>query len=135
LLTYFLVLGIWITSDHFLISSTFFVFRYAQAWLWHMVVGFLFSDGSRNTISWLVLPILHLEWDVIAIYSWGSAALSWLYRALCDGCSRTGENTNLGGCTYLLQVWMWDHFPVARLYHREPEVCTHLLIFSMHILY
>jgi hypothetical protein len=36
-----------------------------------MVVGFLFSDGSGNTISWLVLPILYLEWDVIATYSWG----------------------------------------------------------------
>jgi hypothetical protein len=85
--------------------------RYARAWLWHMVVGFLFSDRSRNIMSWLVLLILRLEWDVIATYSWGSAALSWLYRALCDGCTRTGENANLGGCAYLLQVWMWDHFP------------------------
>jgi hypothetical protein len=41
-----------------------------------MVVGFLFSDGSRNTISWLVLPLLHLEWDVIGTYSWGP--LHWL---------------------------------------------------------
>jgi hypothetical protein len=42
------------------------MFRYALAWLWHMVVGFLFSDGSENTTSWLVLPILRLEWDAIA---------------------------------------------------------------------
>jgi hypothetical protein len=49
--TYFLVLGIWIMSDCFLIIFTFFVFRYARAWLWHMVVGFLFSDRSGNTIS------------------------------------------------------------------------------------
>jgi hypothetical protein len=34
-----------------------------------MVVGFLFSNGSGNTISWMVLSILHLEWDVIATYS------------------------------------------------------------------
>jgi hypothetical protein len=64
----------------------------------------------------------------------GSAALSWLYHALCDGCSRTGENANLRGCTYLLQLWMWERFPIARLYHREPAVCTHLRIFIMHIL-
>jgi hypothetical protein len=36
-----------------------------------MVAGFLFSGGSGNTISWMVLPILRLEWDMIATYSWG----------------------------------------------------------------
>jgi hypothetical protein len=46
-----LVFGIWMTSHRFLIYFNFFVFRYARAWLWHMVVGFLFSDGSGNTIS------------------------------------------------------------------------------------
>jgi hypothetical protein len=68
---------------HFSILIHFFVIRYARAWLWHMVVGFLFSDGSGNTISWLVLPILCFNWDVIATYNWGSAALAWLYRVLC----------------------------------------------------
>jgi hypothetical protein len=34
----------------------------------------------------------------------GSAALSWLCRALCDGYRRTGENVNLGGCAYLIHV-------------------------------
>jgi hypothetical protein len=110
------------------------VFRYAWAWLWHMVAGFLFSDGSRNIISWLVLPLLHLEWDVIVTYNWGLGTLAWLYHVLCDGCSRTGANAKLGGCTYLLQVWMWEHFPVARPYRNEPQVCTQLLIFIMHIL-
>jgi hypothetical protein len=71
------------------------VFRYAQAWLCHMVAGFLFTDRSGNTISWLVLPFLRLEWDVIGTYSWGSVALAWLYRALCDGCSRMGPNARL----------------------------------------
>jgi hypothetical protein len=80
------------------------VFRYARAWLWHMVADFLFVDGSGNTISWLVLQLLRLEWDVIGTYSWGLAALASLYHALCDGCSRTGRNANLRGCVYLLQV-------------------------------
>jgi len=102
--------------------------RYARAWLWHMVAGFLFSDGSGNTISWMVLPILRLEWDVIATFSWGSAVLAWLYRALCDGCRRTGANANLGGCAYLLQVWMWERFPVGRPYRSVPAVSTTLLI-------
>jgi hypothetical protein len=98
-----------------------------------MVVGFLFSDKSRNTISWLVLLILCLGWDVIAMYNWGSTALAWLYRALCDGYSKTGENMNIGGCVYLLQIWMWEHFPVGRPYWSVPAVCTHFLICIMYV--
>jgi hypothetical protein len=78
-----------------------------------MIAVFLFSDMSENTISWLVPLILCLEWDVIATYNWGgSAALSWLYRALCNDCMRTCENANLGDCAYPLEVWMWEHFLV-----------------------
>jgi hypothetical protein len=99
-----------------------------------MVAEFLFLDRSVNTISWLVLLLLRLEWDVICTYNWGSAALAWLYRALRDGCSRTGGNANLGGYAYLLQVWMWECFLVTRLYRHEPQVCTHLLLFIMRIL-
>jgi hypothetical protein len=43
--------------------------RYVHAWLWHMVADFLFSDGNKNTISLLILPILRLEWDIIGTYS------------------------------------------------------------------
>jgi hypothetical protein len=100
----------------------------------HTVAGFLFTDGSGNTISWLVLPLLLLEWDVIGTYSWGSDALAWLYHALCNGCSRTGQNANLRGCTYLLQVWMWEHFIVARSFHHDPQVLTYLVIFIMYTL-
>jgi hypothetical protein len=39
-----------------------------------MVADFLFSDGSGNTISCLVVPLLRLEWDVMGT-SWGLAAL------------------------------------------------------------
>ncbi|CAL5079069.1 unnamed protein product [Urochloa decumbens] len=88
--------------------------RYARAWLWHLVGGFLFPDSSGNTISWMWLPIIGQEWDNIANYSWGTAALGWLYRQMCDGYRRSGGNANLGGCAYLLQLWMWEHIPVGR---------------------
>jgi hypothetical protein len=110
------------------------VFRYARVWLWHMVAGFLFSDRSGNTISWLVLLLLRLEWDVIGTYNWGSAALAWLYHALCDECSRIRLNTNLGGCTYLLQIWMWEHISIARSYRHAPQVCSSYL-FSLYIFF
>jgi hypothetical protein len=95
------------------------MFRYTRSWLWHMVADFLFADGSGNTIYWLVLPLLRLEWDVIGTYIWGSTALTWLYRALCDGCSRMGQNANLGGYAYLLQIWMWECFTVARPFRHD----------------
>jgi hypothetical protein len=43
--------------------------RYTCAWLWHLVAGFLFFDRSGNTISWMMLPILRLEWDMISTFS------------------------------------------------------------------
>jgi hypothetical protein len=67
------------------------------------------------------------------MYSWGSTALAWLYRSLCDGVSRSGLSSNLGGYAYLLQIWLWEHFLVARLYCHDPQVCAQL-IFIIHIL-
>ncbi|CAN6310225.1 unnamed protein product [Urochloa humidicola] len=88
--------------------------RYARAWLWHFIACFLFPDSSGNTISWMWLPILGQDWEIIASYSWGNAALAWLYRQMCDACRRSGVSANLGGCAYLLQLWMWERLPVGR---------------------
>lgn len=96
--------------------------RFARAWLWHMLAGFLFPDGSGNTVSWMWLDILGQDWEAIGTYSWGSGVLAWLYRQMCDACRRSSDNTNLGGCAYLLQVWMWEHLPVGRPSRRPPGV-------------
>ena len=88
--------------------------RFARAWLWHLVTGFLFPDSSGNTISWFWLELVGQDWDNIATFQLGNAALGWLYRQMCDACRRTRENANLGGCAYLLQLWMWERIPVGR---------------------
>ena len=62
--------------------------RYACVWLWHLFGDFLFPNGSGNTISLMVLPILGQQWENIAQYNWGSAALAWIYQQLCDACRR-----------------------------------------------
>jgi hypothetical protein len=49
----------------------------------------------------------------------GSAALTWLYHSLCDRVSKSGANVNLGGCMYLLYIWLWECFPVARPYRHD----------------
>lgn len=87
--------------------------RHARAWLWHMVASFLLPDAAGNTVSWLYLPLLAQEWENIGLYSWGSAVLAWLYRQMCDACERTKKDANLGGCTYLLQIWAWERLPVG----------------------
>uniref|UniRef100_K3ZNC5 SWIM-type domain-containing protein n=1 Tax=Setaria italica TaxID=4555 RepID=K3ZNC5_SETIT len=88
--------------------------RYARVWLWHFVSTFPLPDVAGNTVSWMVLPILGQVWENIAVYSWGSAALAWLYRQLCEACRRTARDSNVGGCTYMLQIWIWERMPVGR---------------------
>ena len=46
---------------------------------------------------------------------------------LYDACRRVGNDSNLGGCAYLLQIWIWERFPVGRLYRGELEVCVMFL--------
>ena len=85
-----------------------------RVWLWHFLGAFLFPDASGNTISWIFLDILRQPWENIVAYSWGSAVLAWTYRQLCVACCRTSGFANLGGCSYLLQVWCWERWPVGR---------------------
>ncbi|RLN03608.1 hypothetical protein C2845_PM13G09080 [Panicum miliaceum] len=60
----------------------------------------------------MVPPILGQVWENLSQYNWGSATLAWLYRQLCDACRRSGADSNLGGCACLLQIWIWERFPV-----------------------
>ncbi|KAL2905052.1 Protein MAINTENANCE OF MERISTEMS, partial [Bienertia sinuspersici] len=52
-------------------------------------------------------------------YSWGSAALAYLYRQL--GVASRADGHQLSGCMTLLQAWIYEYFPVFRP-HRERHV-------------
>ena len=69
-----------------------------------------------DTTSWIWVHCLN-DWDQAGHYSWGSTVLCFLYRQLCKRCRRSSSNPSLGGCVYLLQLWMWARLPVGR-----PEV-------------
>lgn len=60
------------------------------------------------------VQILSQQWEMIAAYSWGSAVLAWLYRHLCEASCRTATEATLGGCAHLLQVWIWERWPIGR---------------------
>ena len=92
------------------------VVYYCRAWILHLFACVLFPDATGDNASWMWIHCLS-NWDQAGQYSWGSAVLCFLYRQLCEGCRRSTANPSLGGCVYLLQLWMWARFPVGR-----PEV-------------
>ena len=77
--------------------------RYCRAYVLYIFGSILFPDSGGDMASWMWLPLL-ADWDEAGTFSWGSAALAWLYRQLCDACRRQGGDANLAGCVWLLQV-------------------------------
>lgn len=75
--------------------------RYARAYIFALVGGLLFTDKSGCDVQLIFLPLLR-DFSQTRHYSWGSAALGYLYRELCRA-SRKGAN-EIAGPLYLLQV-------------------------------
>uniref|UniRef100_A0A8I6Y4A3 Aminotransferase-like plant mobile domain-containing protein n=1 Tax=Hordeum vulgare subsp. vulgare TaxID=112509 RepID=A0A8I6Y4A3_HORVV len=60
-------------------ASPLVVQRFARAYLWNLLTQVVFPDGTGDTASWMFLDPLR-DWDVK--WSWGSAALAFLYRQM-----------------------------------------------------
>ncbi|XP_025616527.1 serine/threonine-protein phosphatase 7 long form homolog [Arachis hypogaea] len=73
--------------------------------------AWLFADKNTNQVHLRWLPYL-ASLDDLGRYSWGSAALAWLYRCLCRGTNR--NVVNLAGPLQLLQSWIFWRFPTLR---------------------
>ena len=71
--------------------------------------GCLFANKFGNRVHLMFLPFLR-DFEEVGRYSWGSAALAWLYRELCRASvSRVKE---IAGPLVLLQLWAWDRIPI-----------------------
>ncbi|KAE8817866.1 hypothetical protein D1007_04489 [Hordeum vulgare] len=81
-------------------GSTYIVERYARAYLCNLLTQVVFRDGTGDTTSWMFLDPLH-DWDVK--WSWGSAALAFLYHQLDGACMRNKPTSTLGGFVSALQ--------------------------------
>ncbi|RYQ79535.1 hypothetical protein Ahy_Scaffold5g107753 [Arachis hypogaea] len=68
----------------------------------------LFCDKSGMTIHWKFLPLLRNFSDIRG-FSWGSACLAHLYRALCRA-SRY-DCKEVDGPLALLCIWAWEWLP------------------------
>ncbi|KAK1632093.1 hypothetical protein QYE76_006408 [Lolium multiflorum] len=87
---------------------------YARVYLWYMISRTLFPDSGGKLAHWCWLKALTVLDDR---WSWGTAALAYLYRQLDEACRRTGSRTGsggIGGCMLLLSVWSWDRLSVGR---------------------
>ena len=92
--------------------------QYARFYILEMLGGTLFMDKSSKWISIMYLqffnPISNGK-----NYSWGSAALSWLYRHLCKALEKTAKQ--IGGALLLVQLWTRVRFPHICAMMRHPH--------------
>ncbi|RYR28637.1 hypothetical protein Ahy_B01g052781 isoform M [Arachis hypogaea] len=84
---------------------------YARAYILMLLSSQLFADKNANRVHLRWLPYL-ASLDDLGRYSWGSAALAWLYRCLCRDTHR--NVVNLAGPLQLLQSWIFWRFPTIR---------------------
>ncbi|XP_057745348.1 serine/threonine-protein phosphatase 7 long form homolog [Arachis stenosperma] len=81
--------------------------RYARAYIMMLLGTQLFADKSGNRIHIRWLPyVVRLEDK--GGYSWGSAALAWLYQCMCRVANR--YVVKLAGLLQLLQSWIFWRF-------------------------
>ncbi|KAE8805916.1 mutator protein [Hordeum vulgare] len=85
--------------------------RYARVYMWYVISRTIFADGTCKNAPWMWMKALTVFDHK---FSWGSAALAYLYRQLDDACRRTTKDGGVGGCMLLLSVWSWERLPVGR---------------------
>ncbi|XP_072076473.1 serine/threonine-protein phosphatase 7 long form homolog [Arachis hypogaea] len=85
--------------------------RYVRAYIMMLLGTQLFADKSGNRIHIRWLPYV-ARLEELGTYSWGSAALAWLYRCMCRVANR--HVVKLAGPLQLLQSWIFWRFPQFR---------------------
>ena len=49
---------------------------------------------------------------------------------------RANPNSNIGGCTYLLQIWIWERIPIGRVHRGRVAVSIlHLIVICVSLLH
>ncbi|RYR70093.1 hypothetical protein Ahy_A03g016609 [Arachis hypogaea] len=82
--------------------------HFARAYIMMLLGTQLFADKSSNRIHIRWLPYVARLEDMGG-YSWGSAALAWLYRCMCRVANR--HVVKLAGPLQLLQSWIFWRSP------------------------
>nr|XP_025607986.1 serine/threonine-protein phosphatase 7 long form homolog [Arachis hypogaea] len=82
--------------------------HFARAYIMMLLGTQLFADKSGNRIHIRWLPYV-ARLEEMGGYSWGSAALAWLYQCMCRVANR--HVVKLAGPLQLLQSWIFWWFP------------------------
>ncbi|QHO20595.1 uncharacterized protein DS421_11g339310 [Arachis hypogaea] len=82
--------------------------RYARAYIMMLLGTQLFANKSGNRVHIRWLPFV-ARLEEVGTYSWGSAALAWLYRCMCRVANR--NVIKLAGPLQLLQLLRRRHHP------------------------
>ncbi|XP_057432696.1 serine/threonine-protein phosphatase 7 long form homolog [Lotus japonicus] len=82
----------------------------ARAFILRLIGTFLLPDHSGSHVPLRYLLLIE-NLAMASTYSWGSAVLATLYHELCHATSY--ERQEIGGCTYLLQIWAWERIPMT----------------------
>ena len=92
---------------------------------YHLLVrmgALLFMDKSVDRVSLFTLPFFNPISNVRR-YSWGSAALAWLYKQLCSASKKYAMQ--IGGALLLVQLWAYSRFPQICPITRPPLSPVH----------
>lgn len=81
---------------------------HARAYILQLIGGTIFADKSGRHVHLMYLALL-ADLGQAREFSWGSAALAFLYRELCS--ASRGDIQQIGGHLVMLQVWAWLRFP------------------------
>ncbi|QHO27127.1 uncharacterized protein DS421_7g205320 [Arachis hypogaea] len=92
--------------------------RYVKCHIMLLIGTILFGDKSGAAVHWKFLPLLR-DFGSIGQYSWGSACLAHLYRALCRASRFNCKEIN-GPLTLLLR-WAWIRLPYLSPLSKEPR--------------
>ncbi|XP_072083555.1 protein MAIN-LIKE 1-like [Arachis hypogaea] len=82
--------------------------QYARCYILYLLRGVLLPNKANNMVHVRYLPLL-ADYDAICTYSWGSAILCWLYRAMCLATDYNVEV--MAGCHTLLMSWIYYRLP------------------------
>jgi hypothetical protein len=81
---------------------------HCRAYMLRLIGGLIIPDKSGNRVHLMYLPLLK-NLERVKRYSWGSACLANLYRQMCRATAPSYKC--MGGCTLLLQSWVWYRMP------------------------
>ena len=81
---------------------------FARAWILRFIGGVLLVDKSSKRVPMRYLQFL-VAFEECSTYAWGAAALSYLYREMCNATYYNVQS--IGGYVLLIQLWAWEQCP------------------------